>query len=370
MQNKKTIESYQRQKMHLEALLVVIPLKMEVIQMLRSTKNEQTAEEELVAHFNLSLEQARYVLNLRLQYLNSLTVEDVQKKLSRVVKYLEKRECENQEMDAMGQNHYAENRKEHFAKYAEEQQLPIGGKWQGKGSYPHILKFEESTNNTQNQKNKYKVVCEKNILPGVSTDKFTMKDMHKYAHHLNSSQVLCYNFFRPLITESSNPTDKLIQLLETQGIKISRSSICSFEYCPDKEEKTQFDFHIQDGDIEVFFEIKYTEYGFGKAEKDDKHKEKFATIYEKYLNKQCCLKSKPNFDEFADHYQLYRNTIRITDKNRYVVLLYPEANKKASSEATEFCDQIKDEYKDNVLCLRWENIVYKDAELYCKYFAQ
>ena len=106
-----------------------------------------------------------------------------------------------------------------------------------------------------------------------------------------------------------------------------------------------------------------------KQKKDDEHKKKFVTIYEKYLNEQCCLKYKPDFDEFAKHYQLYRNTVRITDKNKYVVLLYPEANKKANSEASEFCGKIKEEYKDNILCLYWENIVEKDSELYRKYFA-
>ena len=266
-------------------------------------------------------------------------------------------------------NSYAENRKEHLKTYADGLQLPIGGNWQGKGCYHHILKFEESANKTQNRKNKYKVVCEKNVIPGVLTDKFAMKDMHKYAHHLNSSQVLCYNFFRPLITINNSPTDELVQLLEKQGIKISRSAICSFEYCPDKEEKTQFDFNIHDGDIEVIFEIKYTEYGFGKAKKDDEHKKKFVTIYEKYLNELYCLKCKPYFDEFADHYQLYRNTIRITDKNKYVVLLYPEANKKANSEASEFCGKMKEEYKDNILCLYWENRVAKDSDLDRKYWA-
>ena len=39
-------------------------------------------------------------------------------------------------------NSYAENRKKHFMTYAA--QLPIGGNWQGKGRYPHILKFKES----------------------------------------------------------------------------------------------------------------------------------------------------------------------------------------------------------------------------------
>ena len=144
----------------------------------------------------------------------------------------------------MGKSSYSDSRREYFKIYAEKEQLPIGGSFQGKGCYPHILIFKECASRTQKRKNKYDVVCEKNILPGVLTDKYTIKDMHKFAHHLNSSQVLCYNFFRPLITLNNTPTDELSQLLGEQGIIISGSAICSFEYCPDKQERTQFDFHI------------------------------------------------------------------------------------------------------------------------------
>lgn len=280
----------------------------------------------------------------------------------------------------MGKISYAENRKKHLKTYAKERELTVDGKWQGKGSYSHILQFKENIKNVQNRKNKHKVVCEKNILPGILTDKFTWKDMHKYAHHLNSSQVLCYNFFRPLITEESHPTDELIRLLEKIEIKILSSAICEFEYCPDKKEKTQFDFHIKDGDIEVFFEIKYTEQGFGKAKKDDSHEEKFTTIYKKYLAKQKCLKWVPTFkdenlkeefEEFANHYQLYRNAIRVTDEKKHVVLLYPESNTEAEKEARRFIEEkIKEEYKKNVLCLHWEDIVKEESELYRKYFAE
>lgn len=270
---------------------------------------------------------------------------------------------------------YAENRKKHLENYAKKNlQLRIGGKWQRKeGDYPHILKFEGETEKPQNKENKYKVVCEYNILTDVSPNMFKQNDMHRYAHHLNSSQVLCYNYFRPLIKdkENSNPTNELIKLLEKQKIAISSSATCRFEYCPNKEEGTHFDFYIKDGDIEVFFEIKYTEYGFGKAKPNDYHIKKFTTIYGKYLNKQSCLKSKPDFDEFADHYQLYRNIIRITDKNKYVILLYPKNNEKAEKEAKAFISgKIKEEYKNNILCLYWEDIVKQDSELYRKYFAK
>lgn len=269
----------------------------------------------------------------------------------------------------MKKKNYTRDRKGHLGTYAKELHLPIGGEWQGKGSYSHILKFEKGADNYISRENKHRAVCEKNILPGVLSDMFSMHEMHRYAHHLNSSQVLCYNYFRPLITEDCNPTEELVSLLKKQGIKISSSAICSFEYCPDKEEKTQFDFHVQDGNIEVFFEIKYTEDGFGKAEKDNAHKNKFKTTYNDYLEKQTVLTSRPEFEEFANHYQLYRNAIRITDKNKYVILLYPEANEKTNIQALEFCKKVKHEYKDNMLCLYWERIVDKESELYRKYFA-
>ena len=275
---------------------------------------------------------------------------------------------------------YAKNRKEHLKKYADKCQLRIGGKWQRKeDDYPHILKFDGDTEQPQNKENKYKVVCKYNILTDVSPNMFKQNDMHRYAHHLNSSQVLCYNFFRPLIAENRNPTNELIELLEKQKVIISSSATCKFEYCPDNKENTQFDFHITDDNTEVFFEIKYTEHGFGKAPKDESHKEKFKTIYKEYFAKQKCLKWNPtfkdedldnDFEEFSNHYQLYRNVIRITDKNKYVILLYPKANEKAEKEAKAFISaKIKEEYRGNILCLHWENIVQKDSELYRKYFA-
>ena len=44
-------------------------------------------------------------------------------------------------------------------------------------------------------------------------------------------------------------------------------------------EGTNFDFHISDGDKEYFFEIKFTENGFGKASNDDRHSQKIKDIY-------------------------------------------------------------------------------------------
>ena len=271
---------------------------------------------------------------------------------------------------------YATNRRKHLEKYADDT-LPVGGKWQGKGEHPHILQFEESENDTQRRKNKYDVVCKYNLLEGVGRDLFLIKTMHRFAHHLNSSQVLCYNFFRPLVKleegyKYATPTEDLVSLLNSWGITITKEAHCYFEYNDKKGDGTQFDFYIKDSAVEVFFEIKYTEYGFGKADDDKKHREKFEGIYKTLLKEQKCLKQIPGkCEDFVGDYQLYRNSIRLTSKNQFLVLLYPAKNSRAESEADLFIKKnINDDYKDNIKCIHWEDIVPQDSELYKKYLAE
>jgi hypothetical protein len=97
--------------------------------------------------------------------------------------------------------------------------------------------------------------------------------------------------------------------------------------------------------------------------------------YEEQFKQQQCLKEIPaNIDDFISnyiqYYQLYRNAIRITDKNKRLILLYPKNNTTVNKEATTFIeDKIKEEYRGNIHILHWEDIV-KEGELYEKYFAE
>ena len=256
---------------------------------------------------------------------------------------------------------YRDERICHLEKYAEN--MPINGIYKGK-PYSHILKIDRF--------NKRQIVSCYNIIQGVSSDLLPLS-LHRFAHHLNSSQILCYNFFRPMLTESGRATEKLVTLLEKYGIKIALGSECTFEYNDGAGDGTEFDFHINSGEVEVFFEIKYTEQGFGRANDDDKHKKKFEEIYKgNLLNKEKCLLEKPGYKEFIRDYQLYRNAIRIINKNKFLVLLYPKANGVVHKQADTFIrDKINNIYKENVKALHWEDVISdKNNELYCKYFGQ
>lgn len=257
---------------------------------------------------------------------------------------------------------YAHNRKEHLVEYAKETGLKTGGTYNKKEKeYDHILKLDG--------KSQLKVVQEQNILEDIDCDMLTYK-LHPSAHHLNSSQILCYNFFRPMLTDEGRANKPLIELLGSQGITIKESAECKFEYNDGMGDNTDFDFYIKYEETEIFFEIKYTENGFGRAKKDEKHITKFDTIYKKELgDKHNALQTNPDCEEFLKKYQLYRNAIRIKDKNKYLILLYPEGNEVVDRQAKEFVQKkISDEFSNNVKIIHWEEIVDKSTKLYRKYF--
>ena len=259
---------------------------------------------------------------------------------------------------------YTKGRWAHLAKYAVEKGLICGGLYKGR-AYCHIL-FTEN-------KEQKKEVIKNNLLKVVNAD--MLSNSHADAHHLNSSQILCYNFFRPLIKNDGKATAKLVSLLGKYGIAITNNATCQFEYTDKIEDHTQFDFYIKEGEIEVFFEIKYTEDYFGRESSSDAAKRQYKNWYEEQFKQQQCLKEVPADCEdfianYTQHYQLYRNTIRITDKNKHLILLYPKNNTTVNKEATTFLEnKIKEEYRGNIHILHWEDIV-KEGELHKKYFAE
>lgn len=235
--------------------------------------------------------------------------------------------------------------------------------------YLHILPINKG-------KSKTDVVKEYNVLSCLKDEEFLINenDLHRYAHHLNSSQLMCYNFFRPYIEvegDKLRPNNALIDLLRKYiAINQYDDAICQFEYVQqDSEyngEGTNFDFYLKSGETEVFFEIKFTEAGFGKCDCDEKHKNKFGTIY-KTLIKGCPAIKKPITygKEFCRNYQLFRNSIRTKDNNKYVIFIYDENNSYCKKQLQEFFDNyIKDEYKNNIIGITWQNIVEKSESPY------
>lgn len=219
---------------------------------------------------------------------------------------------------------------------------------------------------------KEKVVKEYNVLSCLKDKEFLIerKDLHHFAHHLNSSQMMCYNFFRPYIEldekGKARPNKDLIKLLGDckLDIKTCNDAECQFEYVQGdeyKEEGTNFDFYLRSGETEVFFEIKYTEEGFGKCKNDEKHEEKFKKVYQGLIGNCDAIKNPVRFDdEFRKYYQLFRNSIRAKDKNKYVVFIYDENNNCCKKQLKKFRENyITDKYKIHIIGITWQELTNK-----------
>ena len=118
------------------------------------------------------------------------------------------------------------------------------------------------------------------------------------------------------------------------------------------------------------FEIKFTEYGFGKAKKDARHIAKFEDVYIDLIRKCKCLTCIPDEDSFFDFYQLFRNVLHIDDKSKYAIFIFPKANKQCCKEFQAFIDNfINEEYKENIQAWYWEDLLAgkEESDFFQKY---
>lgn len=239
------------------------------------------------------------------------------------------------------------------------------GIWKGnKKEYSHILPEDE----------KY---C--NLLPVYRDDLVKYLEIQKVKlhidfHHLNSSQAMCFNFFYPLIKECK--LEAITDFLGFKNEKVVYNTACFEKNGLEAKfgrRPTSFDFFFQtEGGLKIYFEIKYTEYDFGKVKSDKEHKDKFVEIYSKFLDP--IDYSFQSMDMFLGNCQILRNLIHI-DKNSIVVFIYPNGNLKIRKGA-EYAKEkmLKNKFVKNYFPTEWEDILInisstiKDTKLREQFF--
>jgi hypothetical protein len=245
---------------------------------------------------------------------------------------------------------YQEKIKAHLSKYKDTVlKITEKGIWKGIG-YDHILPIGRK---------------EDNILEPYRKDFFDKKNKkklchinyHQYFHHLNSSQAMCINFFYPLYKERK--LDLVCSALGIENEQIDYNTVCFEKKSPIDSKgfrPTNFDFYFATkSGSNFYFEIKYTEYEFGKAKYDDEHIIKYQKVYESNLQN---IRDKfKDLKLFFENYQIIRNLIHL-NKNSYVVFVYPQENKKIHEGAEKAKTEILEEsIKSNFRCLSWEKLV-------------
>lgn len=238
-----------------------------------------------------------------------------------------------------------------------------GKTWNGDGVWrgiprKHILPLESTNTRVSRAKaiKKYLNFDCHECLP-------KLKGLHQYAHHLNSSQLLCMIFFSRMI-EEEKATDKMVQFINSAfGISIKEGAECKFEYTENHDpyifnildkkeyEGTSFDFHISDGTTEISFEIKLTEYGFGKATMDNRHEQKA----EQYIKLLPAKYSAISTEEMLQDYQIFRNITRAKNKNAYVIFITDGNNIQTNNEIKKFTEKYGT-LPSNVKFTTWQKI--------------
>ena len=282
---------------------------------------------------------------------------------------------------------YRDKRVHHLEAYAEKHGLSplMGGDHKGDGlPRKHILLVNKVPDLTGKSKSgfvldpddQFNKVIDYNLLDEVKEDLYKKEEIHDMAHYLNSSQVLCYNFFRPLIDSDGHPSRALIELFANHGISITEKASCQFEYNPPfkgtdgSNEGTEIDFYVEDEYVgtRVYMEIKYTESSFGPWGKPKKAV--FERYYERMISECTGLYTEKIAynDDFKYNYQLYRNALRVNSANTFTVFMFPKESSTLNEQYTKFSNMIKME--NNIQVWYWEDIVSKEQFplLYEKYF--
>jgi hypothetical protein len=181
--------------------------------------------------------------------------------------------------------------------------------------------------------------------------------LHRFFHHLNSSQAMCINLFYPLVAEG-----KLDPVTKFLGIPSAVDLTPCFEKESEVEDavrRTSFDFYIRYSETqELFFEVKYTEEGFGKARSDEEHKRKFKDTYRSLVEGSAYLTDICRDEQFfLNHYQVLRNLVHISE-TRQVVFLFPAANSGVAKEADDAYEKfLTDAGRTKVKIVRLENLI-------------
>ena len=209
---------------------------------------------------------------------------------------------------------------------------------------------------------------------------------HNCYYHLNSSQMMAFNYFLPyknnnfLEADFDNLSEILSRLIghkiSIKNFQLEKESDLESIYLKDDEARklggnTTFDIFLTCKDnIDISVEIKYTEYGFGKSGiSNDRHKKKFSLCYERciiendignYIDERYLTE-----DFFLKNYQLMRNLIHLYKENQIIIFLYPKQNIKVDNEAKMIKDIIvNSEALDRVKIIYWENLMEETIKIH------
>ena len=175
--------------------------------------------------------------------------------------------------------------------------------------------------------------------------------LHRFFHHLNSSQAFALNLFFPYFEKGGDP-----QLLAAMG---SAGQLSSWdpECIVDVDEGTNVDVTWQASGMRTYCEVKLSEQEFGSAKDDERHRGKLERIYRPGLAGAC----SPEWlepEKFFKHYQLFRNVWLVAkEPGSNLVFLAPRANTKIWRQLTGFLGLLHEPLATRVRAVAIEDVI-------------
>ena len=177
--------------------------------------------------------------------------------------------------------------------------------------------------------------------------------IHPDFHHLNSSQALCLNFFYPMLVEGM--TGLLLDLFQC-GNEVFDGG--EFEKISPAD-GTHFDFHVwlKSGN-RIYFEIKYTENGFGSAKDNAACQKRYNETYSPLLAGKIRDGVDP-YQAMVRHYQLLRNIAHVDPmRNDRLIIICPKDNLKLRQEFEHVMNRIAAPViHGRIRLLTWESVL-------------
>jgi hypothetical protein len=247
---------------------------------------------------------------------------------------------------------YQEELKEHLIAYKHKHLgSPPAGTYRHLGqelSYEHILpnKDKGRINFLEESRDHIKSFLESN----------RQIKLHKYFHHLNSSQAFALNLFVPFFEGGAIASSALLNALG------QRAELTNWELeaVPDTAEGTNLDavWETTDG-TKTICEVKLSENDFGKARPDDRHRNKLRDIYlpvlEPYLSRE--LQTEAGFFR---SYQILRNVWHLVgtpNGDGRLVFLLPRGNSKLWPMLESTLAQISTSVREKIHCVAIEDVL-------------
>ena len=236
--------------------------------------------------------------------------------------------------------------KKHLGEYKKNiLEIYEDGKWKRNNKpYPHILPEQYKENNIIDSDYYRKIndeISSKNIK------------LHPDFHHLNSSQALCFNLFFPIFFE--NKFNLLLnKILNNDIVEEEKIEKYGFEYIDEESnEDTNFDLYVKTNRTKYYFEIKYTEGGFGGAKNNETYENIYNNIYKEKIRK--IFRDVPPIKKFFKYYQLFRNLLY---NDGYNIFVFPkdrvDLEKTINDVKKKYC---KEEQQKRIVILTIEEIV-------------